>query len=201
MRKLKIPILVEGKYDKAKLCRIVDAPILTSDGFRIFNNEEKRTLLRRLGENGLILLCDSDGGGRLIRSHLRGMLSGIPLYDLYTPQIPGKESRKRAPSAAGFLGVEGIPDEVLRELFERFAAAHPELVESPDAPEFSPARTPLTRCRFRELGLTGAPNASGNRAALCRKLGFPPDMTANALFAALNLLMGEEELEALTADR
>ena len=38
MEKLKIPfpIIVEGKYDKIKLCSVVDAQIFTTDGFGVF---------------------------------------------------------------------------------------------------------------------------------------------------------------------
>ena len=74
MIKLKIPVVVEGKYDKARLSGVIDATIITTNGFAIFNNEEKRSLLRTLGKDGVVVLCDSDGGGRLIRSHLKGML-------------------------------------------------------------------------------------------------------------------------------
>lgn len=200
MIKLKIPLIVEGKYDKARLSGVVDAVIIPTNGFRVFRDEEKRALIRRLGQNGIVLLCDSDGGGRQIRSKLRGMLGGIPVYDLYTPQIEGKERRKAAPSAAGYLGVEGVPNEILREIFAAFAKAHPELAgESDGAGEAgeTPSRKPVTKSQMYELGLTGTANAAENRAALCRKLGLPADMNANGLLAALNLLTDAEELERL----
>ena len=92
--KLKLPVIVEGKYDKAHLSSVIDAVIIPTNGFGVFKNEEKRALIRTLGKNGIITLCDSDGGGKVIRSHLRGMLGGIRVYDLYTPQIAGKERRK-----------------------------------------------------------------------------------------------------------
>jgi len=49
MEKLKIsyPILVEGKYDKIKLDSVADALIITSEGFRIFKNDEKRAQSRQ----------------------------------------------------------------------------------------------------------------------------------------------------------
>ena len=31
------PVIVEGKYDKQKLSSILDATIITTNGFRIFN--------------------------------------------------------------------------------------------------------------------------------------------------------------------
>ena len=41
-------ILVEGKYDQIKLSGIFDGLILTTEGFGIFKQPEKRALLRRL---------------------------------------------------------------------------------------------------------------------------------------------------------
>ena len=70
MDKLKISrvIVVEGKYDKIKLSSIVDATVITLDGFGIFNNTEKQFLLRELAQTrGLIVLTDSDPAGGFLR--------------------------------------------------------------------------------------------------------------------------------------
>lgn len=195
MIKFKIPIVVEGRYDKSHLSSLVSAAIITTDGFGVFKNPEKRALIRRLGQNGLILLCDSDGGGKIIRSHLKGQLQGIKVYDLYVPQIEGKERRKAAPSKAGYLGVEGIPAEILLKVFEDFAAAHPEVVEERDGP--AAEKSPVSRSLLFELGLSGGSNAQENRDRLCVKLGLPKGMNANALFAAVNMVSCEEEIRAL----
>lgn len=201
MLKLTIPVLVEGKYDKIKIKSIVDATVIATDGFGIFNNAERRALIRRLGKNGVILLSDSDGGGRLIRSHLRGMLGGIPVYDLYTPQIAGKERRKAAPSKAGFLGVEGVPADVLRDIFEKFTVAHPEFCGDPNTP-VSPGKSPLTNAVLFELGLTGHDNSSALRDTVCRCLNLPAGMNAKAFLEAVNLVSGEEEVrEILTREK
>ena len=87
--RLTIPVIVEGRYDKARLAGIVDGTIIPTHGFGVFRDKEKRALIRRLGQNGIVLLCDSDGGGKTIRSHLKGMLGGVPVYDLYIPKIKG----------------------------------------------------------------------------------------------------------------
>ena len=50
MLEISRPIIVEGKYDKIKLSRIVKANIITTDGYGIFSKEEKNLLIRRLGE-------------------------------------------------------------------------------------------------------------------------------------------------------
>ena len=195
--KLKLPVIVEGKYDKAHLSSVIDAVIITTSGFGVFKNEEKRALIRTLGKNGIITLCDSDGGGKLIRSHLRGMLGGIPVYDLYTPQIEGKERRKSARSAEGFLGVEGVPVDVLRGIFERFSAAHPEAVESGEATAEAGDQTPVTPALLYELGLSGGDGASEKRDALCLRLGLPRGMSAKALCEALLMISSAEEVSEI----
>ena len=74
---LKYPVIVEGKYDKAKLSLVVSSPIITLDGFSIFKNEEKKDLLKRLSnEKGIVLLADSDRAGNFLRSKLKGILKG-----------------------------------------------------------------------------------------------------------------------------
>ncbi len=205
--RLNIPVIVEGKYDKARLAGVVDAVIIPTGGFSVFNDREKRALIRKLGQRGLILLSDSDGGGRLIRSHLRGMLEGVPVWDLYTPAIPGKEPRKSAPSKAGILGVEGVPDDILRDIFARFAASHPECTPGGDpdgAPNGDPAqnsaRVPVTKALLYDLGLNGGPGSAEKRAALAEKLGLPRDMTVNAFCAAADLLSDGETLTALVRE-
>ena len=191
--KVKIPIIVEGRYDKAKLSNVIDGVILTTDGFGIFKNAEKRALIRTLGKNGVIMLCDSDGGGQIIRSSLRGMLGGIKVYDLYIPQIPGKEKRKQTPSKAGYVGVEGVDDGILCGIFEKFASAHPELFEisgeiSESSKENISSEMPITKGDFYELGLTGHENSADLRDKLAKEFALPSGMNANGLCSALGLL-------------
>ena len=198
MLTLTIPVIVEGKYDKIKIKSIVNATIIAADGFGIFKNEEKRALIRRLGARGVILLSDSDGGGRLIRSHLRGMLGGIPVYDLYTPQIEGKERRKAAPSKAGYLGVEGVPADILRGIFEKFAAAHPEFCGSDET--VMTEKSGITSAQMYELGLTGRDNSAALRDTVCRRLGLPAGMSAKAFAEAVALVSGYEEVRGIIAE-
>ena len=118
--KISLPIIVEGRYDKATLSGFIDATIITTGGFSIFNNKEKQALLRRLAKDGIIVLTDSDGGGKQIRKFLAGILPPDKIHNLYIPKIEGKESRKRKPSAAGTLGVEGMEKDVLIRLLTPF---------------------------------------------------------------------------------
>ena len=45
MIKIKEAIIVEGRYDKIKLSSIVDAPIIETNGFRVFSEDRKSTRL------------------------------------------------------------------------------------------------------------------------------------------------------------
>ena len=52
-------IIVEGKYDKIKLSSILDAVILVTNGFRIFHDAEKMSLIRYYAKTtGVIILTD-----------------------------------------------------------------------------------------------------------------------------------------------
>ena len=73
MEKMKIdlPIIVEGKYDKIKILSIADACVIATDGFGVFKNSERLSLIKRLAEQSkIIVLTDSDGAGKVIRSHI-----------------------------------------------------------------------------------------------------------------------------------
>jgi len=186
-KKLSIPypIIVEGKYDRLRLLSVCDATILTTDGFGIFKKQEKLTLLRKLSEKTpLIVLTDSDGAGKVIRSHLT---SGVPadrLIQLYIPQIAGKEKRKAQASAEGTLGVEGMERELLWKLLAPF---------EDDSAVMRAEQHPLSKTDLYSDGLCGGKESAAARDALCEKLGLPHGMSANALLAALKLLVSYEE--------
>lgn len=181
------PVVVEGKYDKIRLSNIIEAQIVVTDGFGIFKKEEKRLLLRRLASaSPLIVLTDSDGGGKIIRSHLSGMIPRDRIIPLYIPQIKGKERRKDKPSAAGTLGVEGMEDSLLYDLFLPYA--------SKDGDPLTRAReNPLSKVDLYEDGLTGGTNSAQKRDELAAKVGLPAGMSAGALLEALRLLLSYEE--------
>lgn len=184
-----LPIIVEGRYDKSAISSIFDATVITTGGFGIFNSEEKRVLIKRLAEaGGIILLTDSDAGGRQIRSYLSGILPKDKIFHLYIPEIEGKERRKKAPSKAGLLGVEGVGREVLTKLLSPFATT--------GACSERAKKAAVTKLDFFRDGLSGGENASARRAALARLIGLPTNMSANALIEAINLVSCKEEYEA-----
>lgn len=186
------PVIVEGKYDKIRLANVMDGQIITTDGFGIFKKDEKKQLLRRLSEiSPLILLTDSDGGGKVIRSHLTGIIPRDRLIQLYIPQIPGKEKRKTAPSAAGTLGVEGMDDDLLYDLLAPYAA------EAGGETVSRARNNPLSKVDLYLDGLTGGPDSSIKRDELCRRIGLPSGMTSGALLEALRMLYSYEEYLSL----
>ena len=185
--KISLPIVVEGRYDKSTLSGFIDGVIITTGGFSVFNNKEKQALIRRLGEGGIIILTDSDGGGKQIRKFLSEILPPDKIHHLYIPKIEGKEKRKTKPSAQGTLGVEGMEKEILLRLLSPFADG--------DKPEKE--RKMITKVDFFTDKLTGCDNASENRARLCAMCDLPSDMAPNALLEAMNLLYGYEGYKAL----
>ena len=125
MEKLKIayPIIVEGKYDKLRLQTICEGLIIKTDGFGVFKKNEKAALIRALASKSrIIVLTDSDGGGKVIRSHISALVPKDKLIQLYIPRIEGKEKRKSEPSKEGTLGVEGMENELLFKLLEPFSS-------------------------------------------------------------------------------
>lgn len=187
MDKLKLNevVLVEGKYDKIKLDSLIDATILTTDGFGIFKEKEKVALLRRLAaERGLIVVTDSDGAGLVIRNYITSILPKSQVKHLYIPQIQGKESRKASPSKEGTLGVEGMEADLLRKLFAPTAVGC-RLHEGEK----------LTKYDLYADGFSGGEGSEGRRKALLEALELPSGLSANALLEAINLLGGKELYE------
>ena len=189
MLQVRYPIIVEGKYDKIRLKEIIRGDILVTGGFQIFKNREQLANIRRLAQEGpVILLTDSDRAGFRIRGYLAGAIPPDRIIQIYIPEIAGKERRKAAPSAAGTLGVEGMPEEVLRRAFEQAGV----LADSscPPAPAFT--KTDLYR-----LGLSGAPDSAQLRRRVQRALGLPGALSANALCGILSRVTTLPELEQL----
>lgn len=196
MEKLKIslPVIVEGKYDRLRLLAVMDAHIITTDGFGLFKKNEKAALIRALAKSSpIIVLTDSDGAGKLIRSRISGLVPPDRLIQLYTPRIFGKEKRKAQPGAEGVLGVEGMENQLVYDLFAPYAGDEPPTL----------ADNPLSKTDFYVDGLSGGPDSAARRDALAAMFDLPPGMTANALLAALRIVCSYEQyLEAVKrADR
>ena len=159
----------------------------TTEGFGIFNSKEKQALIRRLAENGIILLTDSDGGGRQIRSFLSGIIPKEKIYQAYVPEIAGKERRKQKASKAGLLGVEGVGKEAILKAL------------TPYISEDMPKRNPISPATLFELGLSGGEGSQAKRDAVAKKLGLIAGMSAKAFRAAVELVATEEDLSKACA--
>lgn len=180
---LKYPVVVEGRYDKAKVSNIVSSTVIALDGFSVFKNSEKQQLLKRLSrEQGIIMLTDSDRAGSFLRAKLKGIIKGN-IYNVYAPSVLGKEKRKTKPSADGLLGVEGIDSAILRELLKPFEG------------DSMPASAGITKARFYADGFSGGSNSSERRKRLCGLLSLPESLSSKALLEAINLLVSESDYQ------
>ena len=194
MEKLKIayPIIVEGKYDKLRLQAVCEGLIIKTDGFGVFKASEKAALIRALADKSrIIVLTDSDGGGKVIRSHISSLVPKEKLIQLYIPRIEGKEKRKSEPSKEGTLGVEGMERELLYDLLKPFS----DTSGNKEAQKYMANidRNPLSKVDFYIDGLTGAENSAQKRDELAKKFALPPKMTSNALLEALKVIATYEE--------
>ncbi len=172
-------IVVEGKYDQIRLESFLDATILTTQGFGIFKDKEKRALLRRLAQTrGIVVLADSDGAGGVIRSHIRTVCGKEGVTDLYIPPVLGKERRKAAPSKEGLLGVEGTDNETLLALFEASG-----LLE-----EGNEKLPRYTKTDLYRLGYSGKEDSKAKREAVLEANALPKTLSANAFLDVINLL-------------
>ncbi len=193
MIKIKQAIIVEGKYDKIRLSNLTDALIIPTNGFSIYKDKETAELIKTLAKKtGIIILTDSDSAGLQIRNALRNIVREGEVINVYIPDIPGKERRKRAPSKQGLLGVEGIDDEILLKAFEKAGV----FAEKSAAKE-----DPITKADLVELGLSGGENSAAARAALQKKLGLPERLSANLLLEILNVMYSREEFLGIMSER
>ena len=183
-------IIVEGRYDKNTLCQVVDAVILTTDGFGVFRDKEKLAYFRRLAEKrGVILLTDPDGAGFVIRNYLKGALPPTQVKQAYVPDVMGKERRKRKGGKEGKLGVEGMSPNVLLEALRRCG-------DTFEGEENARQSAGLTRADLMDKGLIG-PGSAQRRAEILQTLQLPEHLTTAGLLDALNLLLSREEFDAL----
>lgn len=191
MLKIKEAIIVEGRYDKIKLKNLVDTAIIETNGFRVFSDKEKQSLIRRIADTrGILVFTDSDSAGFVIRNFLRGTVDKSKIKHCYIPQINGKEKRKAHTSKEGFLGVEGVSDEVIIEAIRRSGAT---IIGE----EQENAREEVTKADLYRLGLSGRENSEKLRKALLKYLGMPSYLTANAMLSAINCLYSLEELRKI----
>ena len=187
MQSVKEVIVVEGRYDKNALRQVVDAVVIETAGFGIFNDTQKQKLLRKMAEaRGLIILTDPDGAGFVIRNFIKSCVPPERLKQAYVPDIRGKEKRKAKPSREGKLGVEGMRAEILLEALRRAGATF-ENTQSCRTGQM------ITKADLFRLGLSGRENSAKKRSELIRELDLPEHLSADALLDVLNATMSREE--------
>ncbi len=186
MIKIDRAVIVEGRYDKIKLSSILDAVIIETEGFGIFNNKEKQQLIRRLADTkGLLILTDSDSAGFKIRSFIKGIVPAETIKHAYIPDIFGKEKRKTEASKEGKLGVEGVKKELILEALEK-AGVFCEEIEKTEKRE-------ITKLDLYEDGLSGKADSDALRKKLLFHLQLPERLTSNALVQILNTFLTYDE--------
>lgn len=184
MIRLDRPVIVEGKYDKIALKNIVDALIITTDGFGIFKNKEKCDLIRRLArKNGVIIMTDSDSAGAVIRSYIKKIVSDCEIINVYVPELQGKEKRKAKPSKSGLIGVEGMSPEIIEDALRKSG------VFSVRAEE----RRKITKADMFAFGLSGREESREKRKSFLRQLGLPESLSSSAMLDVLNNCFTFEE--------
>ena len=182
-------IVVEGRYDKAKLLSYLDGIVIETDGFRVFSDQELQAFLRRMAqERGVIVLTDSDAAGFRIRAFLTSILPADRVTHALIPDVFGKERRKAQPSKEGKLGVEGMEKQVLLEALRRAGAERT-----------APAGAPVTPADLYDCGLTGGAGSAARRRQLLRALGLPQRTSISLLLRVVNATMTREAFLAAAA--
>jgi ribonuclease M5 len=165
--KIRQAVIVEGRCDKNVLESVIDATIIPVNGFGVYKNKARLTMIRRYAEScGVILLTDSDNAGRQIRDYIKSSLCGgqrCEVHHLYVPNL---------------YEVEDTSTRLLREAFEGFANA-----ECQPIPQ---NRLTITRERLFDDGLIGGVNSAGKRRELLKVMNLPQNLSVNSMLDAIN---------------
>lgn len=189
-------LVVEGKYDAARLSHLTDAMILLTDGFGIYKDKKRQQLLKVLAKkNGLILFTDSDAAGFRIRTYITNLVGAEHVVQAYVPAIHGKEKRKPQPGKEGLLGVEGVDDAIVLQALKDALGPETDAAAAP-----KPAGRAITYTDLYNWKLSGTPGSAERKYALLNALGLPPRLSKKELVEALNRLYSFEELDKLQAE-
>ena len=189
-------LVVEGKYDAARLSHLTDAMILLTDGFGIYKDKKRQQLLKALAKkNGLILFTDSDAAGFRIRTYITNLVGAEHVVQAYVPAIHGKEKRKPQPGKEGLLGVEGVDDAIVLQALKDALSPEADAAAAP-----KPAGRAITYTDLYNWKLSGTPGSAERKYALLNALGLPPRLSKKELVEALNRLYSFEELDKHQAE-
>ena len=182
--KIDMPVIVEGKYDKITLQNIIDAKIITTNGFGIYKDTQKRELIKLLCEKkGIVVITDSDYAGAQIRAYIKSFCNSDNITNVYLPQIKGKEKRKDKPSKEGFLGAEGMDEKAVLEALVRsgVTACNAKRTEE------------IKKSDLYAFGLSGQKDSKKARADFSQFVLLPKGLSSNAFLDALNTLFSKDK--------
>lgn len=186
MIRLEQPVIVEGKYDKITLENVIEALIIPTDGFAIFKDKEKCAMIRRIAApKGIVIMTDSDAAGGVIRAYLKKIVGDAEIFNVYIPQLKGKEKRKASASKEGFLGVEGMTPQVLREALAKSGVHKPLTGE----------RRRVTKTDFFVFGLSGRPDSAARRRSFLKFLSLPESLSSSAMLDVVNNMFEYNEFK------
>ena len=192
MIKLKSPVIVEGKYDKKTLENVIDALIIPTNGFGIFKDKEKCQMIKTLAERfGVVVICDSDSAGNLIRSHIKNIVGESKITNVYIPQIEGKEKRKPKAGKEGLLGLEGMSPEIIMAALEKSGVVG--VSQTKEGPK-------VTKTDMFLRGLSGGFYSKERRKVLLKRLSLPDNLSPNAMLDIINTIMTYDEFCEVTKD-
>ena len=177
-------IVVEGKYDKERLKRVCDAPIICTNGFDLYRGNGIINSIRKMARTrGIIVLTDSDRAGFRIRNYIKNCLgNNCRVKHAYIPEVKGKERRKEKAGADGLLGVEGIDEKTLEEILRKATVVS----------EAKPL-VQVTKAEFYADGFSGKSDSAEKRRRLAKAMSLPPRISANAMLDIINKVYGAEE--------
>jgi ribonuclease M5 len=186
MLHIKETIVVEGKFDKEQLKKITDAPIICTGGFSLYTNKNIINSIRSMAKKtGIIILTDSDSAGFRIRNYIKQCVGkNGTVKHAYIPDIEGKEKRKAVAGKEGLIGVEGMTEDLLKQVLKTVT----ETVGRPPCKE-----KPITKTTLFEDGLSGGASSSQKRQRLSKILGLPMRISTNSLLEILNGAFGYNE--------
>ena len=181
-------VIVEGKYDKIKLEGVIDALIITTDGFSIFKDKQKTDFIKAYAkQKGLLILTDSDAAGFKIRNYFSSVVPNEYILNAYIPDIMGKEKRKEKPSSEGKLGVEGVDNEVLLESLKKAGIERSDKKRENHTSSYD----------LYELGIYGKADCTAKKLKLIRQMGLPERISKKGLLKYINLNFSKEEFNQI----
>ena len=192
MFRIKEAIIVEGIYDQNKINQLVDATVITTNGFRIYKDKKKIEMIRRFASTtGIIIFTDSDRAGFQIRNYIKNLVGNKNVKHAYIPDVKGKEKRKEKPSKEGFLGVEGVSDDIIVEALKNAGVTERKM---PDNIRL------ISKSDLFADGLSGGADSKILREKLLKNLELPSRISANMLLDVLNGLYGYDEYKKMVSD-